>query len=138
MSSSYTPYTARNNSITCNIHFVTPRSSATSVPSSTYDVFKDKTVTIPEYIDSDSAVNFIGWKVTKYCSSPSGNGPFSIGGRIYQPGEILHLESYTMGDIELTAITDTFDSLSASDQLTIRVNSEAPTVPHQTEVMSWF
>ena len=111
---------------------MTPRSSATSVPSSTYDVFKDKTVTIPEYIDSDSAVNFIGWKVTKYCSSPSGNGPFSIGGRIYQPGEILHLESYTMGDIELTAITDTFDSLSASDQLTIRVNSEAPTVNYYT------
>ncbi|MBR4981612.1 MAG: InlB B-repeat-containing protein, partial [Lachnospiraceae bacterium] len=115
-----------------NIEFKTPNTTATKPQTLTYNYGSQYTFTLPQYVDSNVNVKFLGWQLSVYPKSGNAGSPLTTEADIakrYEEGESVQLDPTTYGNIVFTAVTETIGGIRDDDDTSKKFieNSEADT-----------
>ena len=96
---------------------------ATKPTDITYHFGDSRTITMPEYVNSNPYVNFLGWEVKGYAGSEtvSAKDPEFVQnklGKRYLSGSSYTIAQGTYGNIELVAVTETLGGIYKKDAIT--------------------
>ena len=104
--------------VSCTISFdVSNPSSGTATQPAKIDYnFSGTNIQLPEYVNSDNHVNFLGWEVKMAAGNADENATFTQKGKRYEAGSYA-IAPGTYGDIVLVAITETSGGISSEDNI---------------------
>ncbi len=113
---------------TYTIIYKTPSETAEPIQSVSYQMGDVLSLTLPEYQDTDSNVQFLGWQVEvlQHKGTASEKINFTLGTR-YPAGTPLSITKTSYGNITFTAVTETVSGVRADDDAgcTIEANAAA-------------
>lgn len=118
-----------------SISFETPNSKTATKPDSTsYNYGTAKSISLPDYVDSNPNVVFLGWQLKTYAKSGVDGSPLTrtdIGKRFSQ-GATFTLDPSTYGNITFVAVTETVGGIRDDDKIQENFKAGDPETTYYT------